>query len=251
MIKRNKREVVDLFIQRQRIDKYYSPRELSKELGYKNASRVYRALKTFDIPYTPNDKNKLLHRSFNQKVMIGNLLGDGFIYYSTKQSNYPVFSVEYKHKEYCEYIQRVNPFLNGQQVKYRERFDDRYIFGKIEQYKCTSLSSSVLKDLHDKWYIEGIKEVPEDIVLSPQTMLIWFMDDGFKSSGGLSLATDGFSLQSNEILKACLEDYGLQVNFHKASNRGNVRLYITAKSSKDFLNIIGPCPVACYQYKWE
>lgn len=251
MIKRKKEEVVELFLQRQKIDKYYSPLELAEELGYKNASRIYKALRDLNIYYTAYDRNKLLHKSFNQEALIGNLLGDGFIYYTTKKSNYPVFSVEYKHREYCEYINRINPFLHGQPINYRRRFNSRYKTGEIEQYKSTSLSSSVLKELHSKWYINNKKIVPKNIILTPQTMLIWFLDDGFKTGNtNLSIATDGFSLEDNYLLKSKLEEFGLSINFHKASSKENVRLYIPSKSAKDFLHIIGLCPVKCYQYKW-
>jgi hypothetical protein len=251
MIKRSKREVVELFLERQAVDKYYSPIELADELGYKSSSRIRRALRHYNISYVRNDSNKALHKSFDLEVLNGNLLGDGFVYYSTKISNWPVFSVEYKHREYCEYIRNHNPFLKGKDIKRRERFDERYKLGTIEIYKCTSLASSVLKDLHTKWYINGIKSVPKDISLTPQTLLIWYLDDGFRnSSGGVNLATDGFSLEDNELLKTKLEKLGLKVTFHIASSRKNVRLYIPKKSAEDFLHLIGPCPVECYQHKW-
>ncbi|GAJ16965.1 unnamed protein product, partial [marine sediment metagenome] len=29
------------------------------------------------------------------------------------------------------------------------------------------------------------------------------------------------------------------------------KIHISTKSTKDFLNYIGPCPVKCYEYKWK
>ena len=110
MIKRSKKEVADLFLEQQKVDKYLDPVQFSIMLGYKSPSRLYRALNFYNIPYVRRDRNKN-QSNYNKEVLYGNLLGDGFIYYSTKNSNYPIFSVEYKYLEYITYISKINPFL--------------------------------------------------------------------------------------------------------------------------------------------
>lgn len=250
-MKRSKKEIVDIFLHRQQNDIYYHPITFAKEFNYKNASSIYKALREFNVKYLPYDKNRETHKSFSMDVMNGNLLGDGFLYYSTKNSSNPVFSVEYKHKEYCEYINTVNPFLNGQGIKYRVRKDERILAGETEVYKSTSLSSSVLKELYSKWYPNGKKIVPQDLELTPQLLLIWFLDDGYTAThGGINIATDGFSLEDNIYLQQQFKKLNIDVNFHIASSRENIRLYIPKSNVQTFYNIIGPCPVNCYQYKW-
>jgi hypothetical protein len=249
--RRSKQEVVELFLHRQKNDKYYHPKHFIKEFNYKNTSTVYSILKEFQIEFLPFDKNRDTHQSFSLDVLNGNMLGDGFIYFSSLKHHNPVFCVEYKHKEYCKYINSVNPFLTGQSIKYRKRYSDRYEHGYVECFKSTSLSSTVLKELHSKWYVNGIKTVPKDLELTPQSLLIWFLDDGYTSTtGGLYLATDGFSLEDNEFLQQQLSLLSVNVNFHIASSKKNVRLYIPKSYVETFYQLIGPCPVNCYRYKW-
>lgn len=251
MIKKSKKEVVELFLHNQQNDKYYHPKTFAEEFGYKNASSIYQALTEFNVSYLPFDKNRKLHKSFPLDVINGNLLGDGFIYFSSKSHINPVFSVEYRHEEYCKYISKVNPFLNGRAIKYRKRLNERYANGYVEQYNCTSLSSSVINELYKKWYPNGIKTIPKDLQFSPQLLLIWFMDDGYTAThGGLNLATDGFSLEDNMYLQQQFKKLNIDVTFHIASSRKNVRLYIPKSFTKTFYDYIGPCPVNCYQYKW-
>lgn len=245
--RKSQQEIVEMFLKHQQKDKYYHPLDFVREYGYKNSTSILKALRNNGVTFEPNDKNKLEHRSYNLEVINGNLLGDGYIYYKTKEKHYPVFAVDYKYKKYCQYIKSCNPFLTGK-IRHRDRSSSRYK-SKVEHYICESRASSVLKDLHNKWYPKGIKIVPRDLVITPTTLLIWFLDDGYRSSAcsGLSIATDGFSTKDVYFLKYLLES---TYNFNITVTQER-RLYIKAESSKDFLDIIGECPVKCYEHKWN
>lgn len=251
----SKLKIKEMFLEEQRKDKYANPNNLYKKFGYTNASTLNAVLREFQIKYKPFNKNTVIHNEYDKQVLEGNLLGDGFIYFTSKRANYPIFSVEYKYEEYCKYIQQNNPFLNNRKINYRKRVSDRYNNGFVEQYNCKSLSSGILLDEYQRWYSTGVKIVPRDLQLTPLSMLIWYLDDGFTASAckGIYIATDGFSLDDNYYLQEQLNKFNIKTNFHKASSKNNVRLYIPAKNgnAKDFLNIIGPCPVKCYQYKWK
>lgn len=254
MVKRSKKEVADLFLEQQKVDKYLDPVEFSTMLGYKSPSRLYRALNFYNISYVSKDRNKN-QRNYNKEALYGNLLGDGFIYYSTKNSNYPVFSVEYKYLEYITYISRINPFLNGQKINSRVRTDDRFKNPEYTIYHCRSLSSSVLKTEHERWYVNSVKTVPKDLIITPLTLLIWYLDDGcLNLNKGLSLYTYGFSIEDSQFLKEQLEtNFNLNCSFHYANyaDEKRVCIYIKKSSLSDFFQLIGPCPVNCYQHKWQ
>jgi ubiquinol-cytochrome c reductase cytochrome b subunit len=49
--------------------------------------------------------------------------------------------------------------------------------------------------IHDIWYKDGIKRVPDciDLYLTPLALAIWVMDDGCKVNKGLKFSTNSFT----------------------------------------------------------
>ena len=60
------------------------------------------------------------------------------------------------------------------------------------------------------------------------------------------MCTMGFNLKDVYFLRKKLLKKGFLCNIEK-----DKRIYISRKSTKDFLNYIGPCLVDCYKYKWD
>lgn len=76
----------------------------------------------------------------------------------------------------------------------------------------------------------------------------WFMDDGCKDSYGYVLNTQCYSLAEQHILADALgRKFKFEVNVHK--DRDNYRLYVTAKSSESFTNIVRPFILPSFDYK--
>lgn len=193
------------------------------------------------------------HCNLSQKAIEwinGELLGDGSI---VSYSNYSAsFVYGSKFYEYINYVfdmlESFGIFCSGKIYKiYKKKFDRYY-------YYYSSLHYSKLLLLRKKWYPDGKKIVPKDIRLTSLTLRQWFIGDGtlmcprqtgWKSS--IVLYTCGFSIPDVEFLKAELIKLGFKTTRHKHNNA----LYISTKSTKEFLNYIGPCPVDRYQYKWD
>ena len=63
----------------------------------------------------------------------------------------------------------------------------------------------------------------------------------------ISFATTGFLVPCVEWLVEKLNKLGFKSTRHKSDNS----VYVSTKSTKDFINYIGKCPVECYQYKFN
>ena len=172
----------------------------------------------------------------------GELLGDGCVY--SRSSYTASFIYKSKHLEYIEYVAKTllsfGILQSGRILKMRSG----------NAYAYHSLDIPTLLPFRKKWYPEGKKLVPKDIVLTPLTCRQWYIGDGCLRklpNMCIILATYGFSIDDVNFLVNQLWELGFL-----ATRQPNCNVIRIAKcSTKDFLNYIGECPVKCYQYKWD
>ena len=198
------------------------------------------------------------------EIVNGSLLGDGCISNSRSKKIESRYSFSFvgltKHEDYHE-IRSIKGFKWGI-VKNKNEFG--YIGDKVfkKQPSCTHNTSvgGIWKELRDKWYVNGIKEVPVDIELTPLTLAVWYMDDG--SLGGrkdyiaktarkfednrrtVQLATMGFSTESLIILQQKFRDLNYKCNIQKDNS-----LRLTVESSRKFFNVVSPYIPESMRYK--
>ena len=79
-------------------------------------------------------------------------------------------------------------------------------------------------------------------------MNIFYLSDGhLLRNRAIILSTQSFAKkQIEEIIIKNLNNISIKCWLTK-----NNEIYISAKSTRAFLDYIGPCPVKCYSYKWE
>jgi len=107
----------------------------------------------------------------------------------------------------------------------------------------------------ERFYPERKKRVPQDIRLDPVSLRQWYIGDGTiwnvkGNSSRIQLCTDAFPRQDVLFLADELSKLGFKVSYYKSRNR----IIISAKSVKDFLDFIGPCPEQLepfYGHKWK
>lgn len=108
----------------------------------------------------------------------------------------------------------------------------------------------------NRWYINGIKEVPNDINLTPLSIATWYMDDG--SIGAtherLVLCTDSFNDTSIAILRRELVKYNINSNIWNIKRgNSNKRIVIsnngTDLSAFNFFDLICKYIIPSMQYK--
>ena len=210
-------------------------------------------------------KNNITRRSFSESVhlakanhcdlsiealhwLYGELLGDGCLY---KVSPYSArFQYASKHKEYIQYISNsLKSFgikQSGRINKHKHKKHNSYY------YSYKSYSYIELLPIYNKWYPDGKKIVPKDIVLTPLVCRQWYIGDGtlkcpVYERPSIRLCTNGFKVDDVNWLVKQLNKLGFKATRQPADNI----IHILVDSVEDFLNYIGGCPVKCYEYKWN
>lgn len=155
-----------------------------------------------------------------------------------------------EYEEFCKYL---IGFFDGTVKKYKDhhmkqgfRFDGRTGYSKEWREQYT------------RWYPEGqdgkrLKQVPEDVVISPTSVMMWYLGDGSvvhpkdDSKIMLRISTDGFKKEGVELLVEKLNNIGIVCH----RNNDN-RVQIKARGIPAFFNYIGrTSPVKCYNYKFD
>ena len=190
--------------------------------------------------------------SRQQAIIIGNLLGDGGIYFANGSKNahyYIEQSLRYYNyiswlfnelKDLCpsEPKQRKD---NGQWYFYTSPFED-------------------LTALQNIFYNNRRKIVPQNIkelLVSPLSLAVWFMDDGtldyrLKDHCAFHLCTNCFSKEETKLLVDVLsKNFGIVASVHYTLCRGkrHARIYIGAKGRDRFIELITPYILDCFKYK--
>ena len=117
----------------------------------------------------------------------------------------------------------------------------------------TSRSSYQLAEWRSRWYPNGTKAVPAELVMTPVTLANWFMGDG---SSGINagttirafLHTEAFSSEDLTLLEAGLASLGID-NVSRGKHEDKVILSILAGSIDKFMEVVSPYVVQSYKYK--
>ena len=127
-----------------------------------------------------------------QALIIGCLLGDGAMRCKTNallETNHAIKQkryVDWKHKILCGLV-TTSP--KSRRAGYRRI-----------AYRFIARSLPVLTKIYRQFYRNGRKTIPEDLVLHPLSLAVWFMDDGAKSYRAIYLNTQKFSKQEQKRL---------------------------------------------------
>ena len=172
-----------------------------------------------------NLKRKQLEKltPLQSAIVLGGLLGDMHIQknHESRDGNCRLrFSHSVEQREYILWKHKalLDPFCKNTQgvqldVQQERRKDQRY-----SSYIFYTERRAEFNDIHDKWYIprsssfrKTVKAVPLDLDLAltgPLSLAVWYLDDGTKRVDAEScrIATQSFTRQGNEIIKACLLD---------------------------------------------
>lgn len=187
--------------------------------------------------------------------MEGALLGDGYLQKRRPESPgcNATFSYTTASKQHADFVLDIFRNLctkNFQKVNERRRFDKRT--GKTYiAYTFNTRSLPCLTELYDKWYPGNKKVVPEDIKLTKEALLLWYIGDGQLNSLGyhIYLHTECFKKEEVERLsnKIGLDSYP----YEKNKEKGQYVIRVPKSGVVKFLDIIGPCPFSDYSHKWD
>lgn len=244
----DKEKIVDLYLkQKKSID--YCSRIL-------NTTRITLSkwMRVNGIPIESNRKYKNPILSFTKKeieILNGCLLGDGHLTKPIGNScQFTYCSSEYEHVYFVySYLKQfmVNECVNGP-IKYS--YIDKRTGKTYTKYSIRTQSNISFFNLRNQWYPRGTKIVPTTVEFSPITLLFWYIGDGGLITGKnyqyIKLATNAFSHDDINYIKVSLQEFNPKVY----GNKQKV-IYIPRNKIKKFLDVIGKCPISCYERKWN
>jgi len=185
-----------------------------------------------------------------QYILTGLLLGDGCLERKSKNSRLQVKQSVGK-KEYVFWL--YNYFSEFVKTPPQQRKD-------TDQWYFATRSLPQFEEWNTVFYKNRKKIVPENIsqlLVSPITLAVWFMDDGTldyreKSHYSFTYSTDSFSVKEVSLLQtALLENFGIESSIQTPKSRGKkyTKLYIGKNGRERFIKIIQPHILDCFAYK--
>jgi hypothetical protein len=115
----------------------------------------------------------------------------------------------------------------------------------------TTLSHVEFEVFRRRFYRENRKVVPEDLVLTPQSLAVWFMDDGSRKSNqcrGLYLNTQSFTVSEVNLLRSMMRSsVGVETTVRCQSD--GLQIYIPSHSVTDVIAYIYDEVIPSMRYK--
>jgi len=190
--------------------------------------------------------------STTKNILIGHILGDGFLYPPTKREGKSQLESKYSDKslEYLIWLREGLSELNPGPIKPHQN----------DQHLYRTKASKELGELRKLFYPKGKKIVPKEIkslLTDPISLAVWYMDDGTldfreRYHCNAMIATYGFSFSDCKLLVNTLHDnFDIKSIVTVCTMRGikYPRLYVWAKDSIRFLNLIEPYILPCMEHK--
>lgn len=181
--------------------------------------------------------------SIQHAILVGSLLGDGTLRKQGSRTN-ALFEVNhaFKSKEYVDW--KCQNFQEYVITPPKSRQGS----GVRVAYRFTTRSLPVFTDYYFRYYKEGKKFVPLDLKLDPQSLAVWFMDDGTKSRSAVYLNTQQFSLTEQYFLKELLlKSFGINSTLNRDKQYWRIR--VSTESTQTLLKLIKPYVLQCFSYK--
>ena len=194
----------------------------------------------------------MAHLSIEEKdILVGTILGDAHVC-KLKQESRVEFTHSTRQKEYLFWkYEKLKRWCGAK--PHLVRIEDARYQKEYLQWRFSTVSRAVFDDLRKIFYRGKIKIIPRsisEIITSPLSLAVWFMDDGGRrnDSYGLFLNTLSFVKPEHELLRECLrKNFGIESRIHWISD--GYRLYIPSSEAKRFCTIVSPHIVDTLRYK--
>lgn len=203
-----------------------------------------------------------------KEVVVGSLLGDGWLQGRDRYNWTFCKKQKSTRKEYLDWHFSVlgdlscSLALKEEKLKFEcykshDKISSCYLFSTHANKEFTDMAQRWYKKENGKFVCnewgQKIKVVPDDLVLSPVSMAVWFCDDGTNSVEHRTavIYTDGFTKKECNFLSDKIFDtFSISTTVH--TSRGKPVIRISAKDYVNFIEIIKPHVVwPCFKYKVE
>ncbi|AAB99101.1 RNA maturase isolog [Methanocaldococcus jannaschii DSM 2661] len=178
----------------------------------------------------------------------GLLLGDACI---TEKGN--LLITQNKRYDWLEYVKHrfqqfgLNVYFHC--YKYKRRTSEVI----ADLYVLSTSRYELFRQLRERWYPDGIKRIPNDLVINDEGLAQWYLGDGSltkqKNGYKLELSTHGFTLDENKFLQQKLKLlYGFDFRISKKHQYRYLRLF-KSKQVHAFCSIVEPFIPPSYRNK--
>lgn len=200
----------------------------------------------------PKLKDKINFTEEQMQILNGALIGDGCLSLHKHGAN-AIFSYTSKSKQHVEFVcNYFKQYWSGEGLKcvniYDKRTNKEYSRYVVKTYTNQSFTAE-----YNRWYPNGKKCLPKDLMITPLTCLVWYIGDGCicheKRSEYIKLATHFYPKEDQEnILLPQMQQFEPSL---MAAGNNQYFIYIPHKKEAEFLQYIGECPFSDYAYKWQ
>jgi LAGLIDADG DNA endonuclease family len=188
-----------------------------------------------------------MHNSF----IVGCILGDGYV------NKYGALTIEHsiEQREYVEWkyseLKQLNVLTSESKLSMVLRIHPR----TLKEHRSLRFNTkSLFKPERSLFYFNSIKVIPVNFysLCDPQSLAIWYMDDGGRGANtplGMVLDVSSYSLEHLQIVSnVLLEKFGVITSIHYHGARAK-KLYFKRETVQLFCNIIRPFVIPSMQYK--
>lgn len=191
---------------------------------------------------------KILHARKNLKleitdrqreILIGCILGDAHIQklgkiiieQSVRQKDYLLW-------KYSELKNLCYPAKPAEIIRIDKRNNKEY-------YSNVFYLRQYFRSWRKVFYRENKKVFPDNLLLTPLSAAVWYMDDGCLSKEKSTISIEGFDEENrNKVQKVFYEQFGIETAIGKSK-----KLVIRRKSQSKFYDLIYPYIVSSMEYK--
>ncbi len=175
-----------------------------------------------------------------EALIVGCLLGDGAMRCKTHallEINHSVDQREYVEWKYHELKGLVATPPKARRSGWRR-----------VAYRFTTRSLPALTPLYKRFYPDGQKQVPDDLILKPFSMAVWLMDDGAKSYRAVYFNTQKYDRFSQErLIEMLWRQHAIRARLNR--DKQYWRLRIAVDSVERLKRLVQPHLLSMFDYK--
>ena len=192
--------------------------------------------------------------SEERAIVIGSILGDGCLERRSSKSVRLKIGHGLQQKKYLAWKHQL---LQGLVTTKRPVFVRGAVHPKngkrYNRVESRTYSTQIFDPFLNMFYVGNRKQVPQNIpqiLTHPLSLVVWFMDDGYKRNdcAAFRLNTDSFSLEEQKLLKECLSrNFLINASIHAKGRYYN--LYFPRNEAEKLRNIIERYVIPSMRYK--
>jgi len=177
---------------------------------------------------------------FQQQIVVGCILGDGYMRKKTHAHLQITHSI--KQRKYVDWKYRMlKSLVITPPTKYKGN-------GNRVGYRFFTKSLPELTSFYEKFYSGKVKRIPDNFILNPVTLAVWYMDDGSKSHKSCYFNTQAFDLKSQNSLIKALAELSIKAKLNK--DKQYFRIRVLTSSTPHLIDIIRPHVIKSMWYKF-